>query len=149
MILLTTSILFIVGAYLAPKLGINLRAITHQAVNKQHRSVTSKSSTITYSHLPSMQLDSLLVRLISGKHIHLNKIDIALYLSSPKVKTEIQSSMQQVRDHLVFILSAKDILVFSNAQKQNLLEAEITQQLNLFLTTGKVKHIQLQHTVLN
>ena len=101
------------------------------------------------SLLPIVKLDSLLVRLTDGQHIRLSRVDIVLHISDLNVKKEIQDSINKVRDHLIFILSAQNESVFVDTKKKAMLEQEIIHQLNLFLMTGKVKKIQLQQTFLS
>ena len=118
----------------------------------KNHSVTMDDPSISQhqlSQLPMVELDSLLVRLTAGQHVRLSRMDIALHISDLNVKKEIQDSINKVRDHLVFILSAQDESVFADTKKKAMLEQTITHQLNLFLMTGKVKKIQLQQTFLN
>ena len=116
--------------------------------NRSIASITSPEQSVLRD-LPQVQLEPLLVRSVHGKSVRLSKVDIDLYVRSKKVQTEIKESIHKVRDHLVFILSAQEELAFVHPERKIRLAQEITHQLNLFLTTGKVESIRLQQKFLN
>ena len=161
MLLLSVTAVLISGIYIYTLFHSNISQVSHSrfispnrefaAVMDHDEIVTSYDSSIPQhpsSQLPSVELDSLLVRLTSGQNVRLSKVDITLHITDLKVRGEIQNSINKVSDHLIFILSAKDESVFSDTQKKAQLEREIINQLNLFLMAGKVEKIQLHQTFL-
>ena len=101
------------------------------------------------STLKKTALDELVVLLKNGNNFQLTKIEVSLETESSIVLEEIKQSNNQVKDHLVFILSDEDISIFSKVEELKALEKEIIAQLNLFLVTGKIKKVQLKGTFLN
>ena len=96
-----------------------------------------------------IRLDSLLIRLKTAKGFQISKMEITLHTDSFKSIGEIRQSMKQIRNHLVFILSDKGELVFTDLDKQSELKEEIARQLNVFLFTGQIKNIDIKQTILN
>ncbi len=161
MLLLAVTAVLVSGIYIYTLFHSNISKVSHSRFTSPNRefaavidpdeSAASYDSAIPQhpsSQLPSVELDSLLVRLTSGQNVRLSKVDITLHITDLKVRGEIQNSINKVSDHLIFILSAKDESVFSDAQKKAQLEREIIDQLNLFLMAGKVEKIQLHQAFL-
>ncbi|MCY4321511.1 MAG: flagellar basal body-associated FliL family protein, partial [Bdellovibrionaceae bacterium] len=78
------------------------------------------------------------------KEARLTKLRVSLQVTDVEVSEEIQKSIHKIKDHLIFILSSKDIAVFDDLQKRQILEEEIVTQLNLFLVNGSVEGVQLK-----
>ena len=97
----------------------------------------------------TVDLHSFFVRLQSEQGFQLTKVKVVLQVENSRVLNEIQTSLQQVRDHLIFILSKQSVSAFADEQARRPLEQEIVRQLNQFLTAGKVKNVYLTETFLN
>lgn len=161
MLLLATTTVLVLGAYFYTVFHLTVsNKVNHSHFVSPDRALTTvknhgvtvggqSSSQNQLSHLPTVKLDSLLVRLTAGQHVRLSRMDIVLHISDLNVKREIQDSINKVRDHLIFILSAQDESVFADVKKKAMLEQKIIHQLNVFLMIGKVEKIQLQQTFLN
>ena len=94
-------------------------------------------------------LDSLLVRLKTSNGIRISKMEMIFHVDSFESIGEIRRSMKQIHNHLIFILSDKDELVFKTPDKQSELQKEIAKQLNIFLFTGQIKNIDIKQTIVN
>lgn len=94
----------------------------------------------------TVNLEPFFVLLKSEEGTQLTKVEINLQVDHPLALKEIQESTKKIQDHLVFILSNKDISVFSDLEKRQLLKKEIVDQLNLFLVSGKIQNVQLKET---
>ena len=91
-----------------------------------------------------VDLKPFFVLLKSEKEARLTKLRVSLQVTDVEVSEEIQKSIHKIKDHLIFILSSKDIAVFDDLQKRQILEEEIVTQLNLFLVNGSVEGVQLK-----
>lgn len=94
-------------------------------------------------------IEPFVVRFKTQEGFQLTRIDVAFQVSSSQVSQEIQEASRKIKDHLIFILSDKDISMFSDAGKLQSLENEIASQLNLFLVDGRIKTVELKGTFLN
>lgn len=108
---------------------------------------TIQSLSASFETMPeAVDLKAFFVLLKSGSGVQLTKVEVGLQVDHPLVLNEIQESTKKIQDHLVFILSNKDISVFSDLEKRQLLKKEIIDQLNLFLVSGKIQNVQLKET---
>ncbi len=96
-----------------------------------------------------INLEPFFVLLKSEEGTQLTKVEVNLQVDHSQVSNEIQESINKIRDHLVFILSNRDVSVFSDLESRRFLEEEIANQLNLFLVAGKIENVQLKETFLN
>ena len=97
----------------------------------------------------TIALNPFVIRLNTEQGFQLTKMEVALQANNSRVLEEIQNSINQVKDHLIFILSNKNTSVFNDIKKRQTLEQEIITQLNLFLVQGEIEKIQLTETILN
>ena len=118
-------------------------------VKKQHDLPVREVQSVPPPPLPAVNLNSFLVRMKSNTGFQLTKVELIFQVSSSEVSEEIQKSVPKVKDHLVFILSKKDISIFSDPQKRLSLKTEIIDQLNLFLTDGAIRTVTVKETFLN
>ena len=93
-----------------------------------------------------ISLNPFLIRLKTKQGFQLTKVTVALQASDSQVLEEIQQSDNQVRDHLIFILSNQNTSTFNDLKKRQLLEQEIVTQLNLFLGKGEIQKIEITDT---
>ncbi len=98
---------------------------------------------------PLVKLGSFLIRLKTETGFRLTKVEIALQVNSSAVTDEIQNSLPDVREHLIFILSAQNTMNFVDSKRRAFLEKEIINQLNWFLIAGKVEKVELKEIFLN
>ena len=115
---------------------------------ESNRTIQSRQIS-SVSTQQAVDLDIFFVFLKSGTGVQLTKVEVVLQVNHSEVLKEIQTSLSKIRDHLVFILSKKDVSVFSDLEKRQFLEKEIVAQLNLFLIAGKIENVQLKETFLN
>ena len=118
--------------------------------NKETQSHRTIQSTRDPSALPqnTIALNPFVIRLKTKQGFQLTKMEVALQVNDSQVLAEVQNSINQVKDHLVFILSNQNISIFTDLKQRQVLEQEIITQLNLFLVQGEIKKIQLTDTVL-
>ena len=90
-----------------------------------------------------VDLEPFFVLLKSEQGTQLTKVEVSLQVSDTKVSEEIQNSIHQIKDHLVFILSNQNASIFDDIQKRQGLEQEIVTQLNVFLVSGSIENVQL------
>ena len=119
---------------------------SHISNKKSHREIQSVRNPSTA--IQTTALNPLLIRLKTEKGFQLTKLAIAFEANDSKVLKEISQSRQQVRDHLVFILSNQNTSVFEDVKQRQQLEEEIVSQLNLFLVTGEIQKINITDTTL-
>ena len=117
-------------------------------VKRQHDLPNRELQSIPPPPLPAVNFDSFLVRMKSNTGFRLTKVELVFRVSSSEVSEEIQKSVPKIKDHLVFILSKKDISIFSDPQKRVSLKEEIIDQLNLFLTDGEIRTVKVTETFL-
>ena len=96
-----------------------------------------------------IHLDPLLIRLKNPEKVQFSKVEFTFYISDSEAVSEIQQSIKQIRDHLIFILSDKDQLAFTDPDKQSELKEEIMEQLNFFLIAGRIQRVDFKQTILN
>ncbi len=109
-----------------------------------------QSLTPTDSAL-SKQIDlrSFVVRLKTEKGFRLSRVQVTLGVkASEALREEIDGSLNEIQDHLLFILSDKQSVVFQNPEQLELLKKEIISHLNLFLVAGKIETVELKKTFL-
>jgi len=119
---------------------------------RQMSSLTElKSDFLSTSVNPtqSISLEPLLIRLKTASGFQISKMEITLHLDTLQSVQEIQQSMKQIRNHLVFILSDQDEVIFTTPYKEEKLKEDIIRQLNVFLFTGQIKKIDIQQITLN
>ena len=90
-----------------------------------------------------VDLEPLFVLLKSEQGTRLTKIAVSLQVNDIQVSEEIQKSISNIKDHLIFILSHQSSSIFDDIQERRALEKQIVTQLNLFLVSGRVEDVQL------
>lgn len=83
-------------------------------------------------------LDPFVVNLADHPEIRYLKVTIKLDLSSPKLTGEIESSMPQIRDSMLILLSSKDFASVRTVEGKMTLREEILQRINHILKGGRV-----------
>lgn len=98
----------------------------------------------------AFHLSPFVVRMGTNEGSRWARVEISLQVTrSPVLEQEIQQSIEEIKDHLIFILSHKKASVFEDSEKLAHLHTEIIEQLNLFLSEGKVESVQIKETFLN
>ena len=95
----------------------------------------------------SINLDPFFIRLKKNQGFQVFRIKINLLAQDPE--QEIKNSQDSIRDHLIFILSKQTENIFKDSTKRQSLKKEIIEQLNSFLTTGKIKQITMEEHFLS
>ena len=100
--------------------------------------------------LPKLiDLKPFVVRLKTEEGFRLTRVQITLSVKpSQALREEIEGSLNEIQDHLLFILSDKQSVVFQNPKQLEQLKKEIISHLNLFLVSGKIETVELKKTFL-
>ena len=130
-------------------LGTGFWLIEDQINYKKAQRTIQSLNPPSFSSQEMIGIEPFVVRFKTQEGFQLTRIDVAFQVSNVQVSQEIQEAARKITDHLIFILSDKDISMFSDAEKLQLLENEITTQLNLFLVAGKIETVELKGTFLN
>ncbi len=124
-------------------------------LTRHHQSARRNlSSTREIQNLPTapqemITLEPFLTLFKSDQGGRLTKMEVVLQAEDPLTLQEVQKSRHKIRDHLIFILSKKNVSVFNDPSGREQLKQEIINQLNLFLTTGRISGLQLNPVFLN
>ena len=130
-------------------LGTGFWFIEDQVNHKNTQRTIQSLKPSIFSSQEMIGIEPFVVRFKTQEGFQLTRIDVSFQVSSTQVSQEIQKASRKMTDHLIFILSDKDISMFSDAEKLQLLENEIATQLNLFLVAGKIETVELKRTFLN
>ena len=138
--------IFCIGAFV---LGTGFWFIENQVNQKNTRRTIQSVTPPSFSSQEMIGIEPFVVRFKTPENFQLTKIDVAFQVSNVRVSQEIQEAARKITDHLIFILSDKDISVLSDAEGLQSLREEVVAQLNLFLVTGKIETVELTGTFLN
>ncbi len=86
-------------------------------------------------------LETFLVNLSGSRGRKLAKINMELEVSNDDVQEEIDQLKPKIRDIIIMILSSKSYAQVSTKDGKDSLRKEIRDQVNLFLTKGKIKRV--------
>ena len=86
-------------------------------------------------------LETFLVNLAGSRGQKLVKINMELEVSNNEVQKEIEKLKPKIRDIIIIIVSGKSYQQLSTSDGKDSLRDEIRNQVNLFLTKGKVQNV--------
>lgn len=86
-------------------------------------------------------LETFLVNLAGSRGQKLVKINMELEVNSAEVQKEIESLKPKIRDIIIIIVSGKSYQQLATTEGKDNLREEIRDQVNLFLTKGKINNV--------
>ena len=86
-------------------------------------------------------LETFLINLAGSRGTKLAKINMEFEVSNDEVQKEIDRLKPKVRDIIIILLSSKTYAEVSTSKGKDELREEIRDQVNLFLTKGKIKRV--------
>ncbi len=96
-----------------------------------------------------VSLDTFLLNLSSDRGLKLVKVNMELEVSGEGILDEIKKQKPKVRDMIITIVSSKDYKDIADKAGKDNLRNEIKDQINLFLTKGKIENIYFTEFLLN
>jgi flagellar FliL protein len=94
-------------------------------------------------------LETFLVNLAGSRGQKLAKINMELELNNEEVQKEIEKLKPKIRDIIIIILSSKTYAQVSNKEGKDALREEIKDQVNLFLTKGRINKVYFTEFIYN
>jgi flagellar FliL protein len=89
----------------------------------------------------TVPLEQFLVNLAGNRGRGLLKVNMELEVDGPKVMEEIERRKPQLRDMIIILLSSKTYQQVSSTEGKDLLREDIRDNVNSFLTQGKIKKV--------
>lgn len=86
-------------------------------------------------------LETFLVNLAGSRGQKLVKINMELEVNNTEVQNEIEKLKPKIRDIIIIIVSGKSYQQLSTSDGKDELREEIRNQVNLFLTKGKINQV--------
>ena len=96
---------------------------------------------------PIYALDTFIVNLADKGGQRYLRVTIDLELGSPKLETELEKRLPQVRDSILMILPSKRFNDISSVQGKTALRDEILENLNGYFTQGKITNLYFKEFV--
>ncbi len=94
-------------------------------------------------------LETFLVNLSGSRGRKLLKLNMELEVDGEEVQAEIEQLKPKIRDIIIVILSSKTYAQVSTKEGKDVLRGEIGDQVNLFLTKGKIKRVYFTELIYN
>lgn len=94
-------------------------------------------------------LETFLVNVSGTKGRKLVKINMELEVTGGEVQEEVEKIKPKIRDYIIIIVSSKTFAEISSKEGKNALREEIKNQLNLFLTKGKITNVYFTEFILS
>lgn len=94
-------------------------------------------------------LETFLVNLSGSRGRKLAKVNMEMEVSNDEVQEEIEKLKPKIRDIIIIILSSKSYAQVSTKEGKNALRDEIRDQVNLFLTKGRIKRVYFTEFIYN
>ena len=94
-------------------------------------------------------LETFLVNLSGSRGRKLAKINMELEVNNDEVQEEIDKLKPKIRDIIIIILSSKSYAQVSTKEGKDTLRSEIRDQVNLFLTKGRIKRVYFTEFIYN
>lgn len=86
-------------------------------------------------------LETFLVNLAGSRGQKLVKINMEIEVNNDEVQKEIEKLKPKIRDIIIIIVSGKSYQQLSTSEGKDNLRQEIRDQVNLFLTKGKINSV--------
>lgn len=94
-------------------------------------------------------LETFLVNLSGSRGQKLAKINMELEVNNDEVQKEIEKLKPKIRDIIIIILSSKAYAQVATTEGKDTLREEIRDQVNLFLTKGKINRVYFTEFIYN
>ena len=94
-------------------------------------------------------LETFIVNLAGSKGRKVLKVNMELEVSGAEVTEEIDTRKAQIRDFIIIILSSKTYEEVSTKEGKDQLRNEIKDNINTFLTKGKVSSVYFTELIYN
>lgn len=94
-------------------------------------------------------LETFLVNVSGTRGRKLVKINMELEVTNSEVQEEVEKIKPKIRDYIIIITSSKTYAEISTKEGKDSLREEIKNQLNLFLTKGKITKVYFTEFILN
>jgi flagellar protein FliL len=94
-------------------------------------------------------LETFLVNLSGSRGQKLAKINMELEVNNDEVQKEIEKLKPKIRDIIIIILSSKAYAQVATKEGKDALREEIRDQVNLFLTKGKIARVYFTEFIYN
>ena len=94
--------------------------------------------------LHSFSIDSFLVRTMESDSSDLAKVNVKIFSEDIRVKNEIHQDHDKYKELLIFSLSQSSKKDLSDGLQRRGLEEKITNNINQFITSGRVSTIQIK-----
>lgn len=90
---------------------------------------------------PEVNVENFIVNIISGDAAHYVKASLTLSLTNAEAQAEAQQRMPQIRDTILLLVGNKTYEELQDLHGKEQLKAELTNALNSFFQSGKVRAI--------
>lgn len=94
-------------------------------------------------------LETFLVNVAGSRGRKLLKINMELEVDGDEVQAEIEKLKPKIRDIIIITLSSKTYAAISTRDGKESMRDEIRDQVNLFLTRGKIKRVYFTEFIFN
>ena len=94
-------------------------------------------------------LETFLVNLSGSRGRKLVKINMELEMSSAEAQEEVEKIKPKIRDYIIIIVSSKSYAEISTKEGKDSLRDEIKNQVNLFLTKGRINKVYFTEFLFN
>ncbi len=94
-------------------------------------------------------LETFLVNLAGSRGRKLVKINMELEVSDDAAIEEIEKIKPKIRDYIIMIVSSKSFAEVETKEGKDELRSEIQNQVNLFLTRGKIQRVYFTEFIFN
>lgn len=94
-------------------------------------------------------LETFLVNVSGTRGRKLVKINMELEVTNAEVQEEVEKIKPKIRDYIIIITSSKTFAEISSKEGKDALREEIKNQLNLFLTKGKITKVYFTEFILS
>lgn len=130
-------------------IGLGLAIIPHKLQNITPQRTVQNVNTPSPSVYQIVNINPFFIFLKSQEVSQLTKLNVEFQVDNLKVSEEIKKSASKIKNHLIFILSHKELSIFLDKTSREYLKRKIITQLNVFLVTGKIQNIHITETFFN
>ena len=88
-----------------------------------------------------LALDPFIVNLVGEDATRYLKVKIELETESPALRSELEARLPQVRDGVISVLSARDVVDVTSFEGKALLKQDLQERLNGLLRRGRIESV--------
>ncbi len=140
-ILVIINLLAVVGVGVIVYLGQQEKAATENPIGDPENINLKKIVSEEDAKSKIISLDTFLVNLVGDRGRKLVKVNMELEVSGEGILDEVTKQKPKIRDMIITITSSKIYSDISSKEGKENLRNEIKDQINLFLTKGKIEKI--------